>query len=200
MLSSPVYTKSHPRRDAGRGHSLKSFQPFNSFPSNSFRTLLQDRRPQSFCFQMLADSFHHHGGVYPPRTERLPRMGLSQTGDSTQLRALVVFHTFHESRGTNHEAAVALPLRSDRNAFISFFFLRLQASSFATRGAHPLPPKECAPAGLANHLPIHRLSPGMWIHRSLRVSVPLWHPSSSPAATRLRPLFCRTLQCILPSQ
>jgi hypothetical protein len=182
MLSSPVYTKSHPRRDASRGHSLKSFQPFNSFPSNSFRTLQRDRRPQSFCFQMLADSFHRHGGVYPPRTERLPRMGLSQTGDSTQLRGLVVFPTFHESRGTNHEAAVAVPLRSNRNALISLRFLPLQTFSFTTRGYTP---------------PVHE----PWTKMKLEPAS-LITPNQQYRAwgTRLCVLSCRTLRSILPSQ
>src|SRR5260370_26326491 len=65
MLSSPVYTESHPRRNAVHTNSSISFKSFNSRIFNSFRTLLHNRRLQPLYFQSLPDSFHCHGGVYP---------------------------------------------------------------------------------------------------------------------------------------
>jgi hypothetical protein len=45
-----------------------SFPSFNPFISNYFRTLLHHERLQPISFQLLADSFHRHGGVCtPPR-------------------------------------------------------------------------------------------------------------------------------------
>jgi hypothetical protein len=84
MLSSPVYAEARPRRstafvsrmglrDAAFASRMNlrdavhrdSPKPFNSFTSNGFRTLLHNGAPQPMCFQMLPDSFHYNGGVYP---------------------------------------------------------------------------------------------------------------------------------------
>src|ERR1700674_1518851 len=46
------------QRSTSSSTSPKPLPSFNSFLSNSFRTLLHNGRPQPFSFQSIPDSFH----------------------------------------------------------------------------------------------------------------------------------------------
>jgi len=123
MLSSPVYSESHPRRsaafasrmnlrDAAHGNSSNPCKSFNSFTFNGFPTLLRNGAAQPPCFHTVPDSFHRNGGVYP-FTQSVSREGPLRT------------------------EPVGIPLRSNRNACIPFFFVPLRSLSSTTGGTPP---------------------------------------------------------------
>jgi hypothetical protein len=127
MLSCPVYTESHPRRnaafaarmnlrDAAHAAPCISFKSFNSFTFNGLRTLLAQWSDATPVFSDASGLFPLPWGCIPPRPifiERISPSPLyrnhSDTGDSTQSNVFsLILHgprvADHGPRPSSHSA------------------------------------------------------------------------------------------------
>jgi hypothetical protein len=164
MLSSPVYTKPHPRRDAVHAASQSFPVSSKSFRSYPFRTLASHFQTgvssNLFEINRLRTLCKIPGIGYPPPSLFLGRHSIRSPlfpaihpfslqpftkCSSSNSFVLTTIH-FHGGcipplKWNAFPQAVAVPLRSNRNALISFLFPPLQTFSFTTREVHPSRPR-----------------------------------------------------------